>query len=180
MALFGSARDASFVRRINRELIQSIIDTEVELYKISAEYTKTNLYGESKNKVYYNPVVVASLISRDTHESIDTNQVLDFTRSATFGFIRDDLKDLGLYLEEGDVVLWDGEYYELKNVYDDQLWMGRNPDTLLGNVRNQINEHGFNISVIAVGHVIRANNLNLVSTRTNTTNTKRKDIYNNF
>ena len=32
MALFGSARDASLVRSVNRELINNFIDTEVALY----------------------------------------------------------------------------------------------------------------------------------------------------
>lgn len=180
MALYGSGRDASFLRGINRELVKKHVDTEVEIYKIAPEYTTENIYNESKRKVYYDPVVVPALIDRGVHESINNSDILDFARSATFSFVRDDLKDLNLYVEEGDVILWDNEYYELKNVYDDQLWLGKNPDTLLGTIRDQISEFGYSVSVIAIGHTIRENNLNLVDTRTNTTNNKRKSIYNNL
>ena len=39
MALFGSARDASLVRSINRELINEFIDTEIGFYKLSLNDT---------------------------------------------------------------------------------------------------------------------------------------------
>ena len=35
MALFGSSRDASLIKSINRELINRFIDTEVAFYKLS-------------------------------------------------------------------------------------------------------------------------------------------------
>lgn len=180
MALYGSGRDASFLRSVNKELVSNHVDTEVEIYKIAPEYTHENIYNESKRKVYYDPIVVPALIDRQDHESVNNADILDFKRSATFSFLRDDLKDLSLVVEEGDVILWDNEYYELKNVFDDQLWLGRNPDTLLGYVRDQISEFGYSVSVVAVGHTIRENNLNLVDSRTNTTNKKRQNIYNNL
>lgn len=180
MALYGSGRDASFLRRVNRELVNEHIDTEVQVYKIAPEYTKQNIYGESKHKIYYDPVVVSAIIDREVHQVLANSEMLDFSRNASFAFIRDDLKDLNLFIEEGDVILWDNEYYELKNVYDDQLWAGRNPDTLLGFVREQIPEFGYSVSVVAIGHTIRENNLNLVSTRTNTTNQRRQSLYDNL
>ena len=56
MALFGSARDASLIRHINNELIVNLIDIEIELYKLVLEDTRENLYGESDQKKYYNPI----------------------------------------------------------------------------------------------------------------------------
>ena len=53
MALFGSGRDANLIRSVNRELINKYIDTEVGFYKLNIEATKTNLYDESDDKVYY-------------------------------------------------------------------------------------------------------------------------------
>ena len=43
MALFGSARDASLLRSVNRELINRYIDTEVGLYKLDLQSTPSNL-----------------------------------------------------------------------------------------------------------------------------------------
>ena len=47
MALFGSARDASLVRTVNRELINNLIDTEIAFYKLSLQDTQANMYDEA-------------------------------------------------------------------------------------------------------------------------------------
>ena len=62
MPLFHGQRDAGLVHRFNMELIADIIDTEVAVYKLSIEDTKTNLYNESDKKVYYSPIKVPALI----------------------------------------------------------------------------------------------------------------------
>ena len=74
MALFGSARDANLIRSVNRELINKYIDTEVGFYKLNLESTKTNLYDESDNKVYYGVMKINSIILRETR----TQQADDF------------------------------------------------------------------------------------------------------
>ena len=56
MAVFGSERDASLIKRLNRELINEIIDIEIAFYKLSLDDTEANMYDESDNKVYYSPV----------------------------------------------------------------------------------------------------------------------------
>ena len=56
MALFGSARDASLIRSLNRELINDFVDTEVALFKLSLEDSRANMYDESDNKIYFNSV----------------------------------------------------------------------------------------------------------------------------
>ena len=50
MALFGGIRDARFLAAINSELINAIIDTEIEFFKLIVESSKSNLYGESNKK----------------------------------------------------------------------------------------------------------------------------------
>ena len=62
MALFGSARDASLVRSINRELIYDFIDTEIAFYKLSLDDTAANMYDEADNKVYYAPMRFNALL----------------------------------------------------------------------------------------------------------------------
>ena len=63
-ALFGGQRDMALFRKLNKELITDIIDTEVYYYKVIIEDTNANLYGEGKNKVYYNPVKIPTLVDR--------------------------------------------------------------------------------------------------------------------
>jgi hypothetical protein len=69
MSLFGTARDASLVRHINRELINNIIEQQVGYYKIDLAKTTSNMYGESNGqKIYYDPVLVNCLIERSAQE----------------------------------------------------------------------------------------------------------------
>lgn len=62
MALYGSQRDVSLLRHINRELIGDIISQECAYYKFKLEETKTNLYGEAAGAKYYYPPVFTPTI----------------------------------------------------------------------------------------------------------------------
>ena len=53
MALFGTMRDAKFLASINREIINAVVDTEIEFYKLILDTTESNIYGESDSKSYY-------------------------------------------------------------------------------------------------------------------------------
>jgi len=165
MPLFGGSRDVSLVRRLNRELINSIIDTEVVIYKIATQHTKVNIYGESTKKIFYNPMRVNSLITRQDKE-FDGDDYNTFTREIRFSFLRDDLKDKSLVILEGDVVKWDTEYYELTYVSINQLWTGRNPDTLLATTEDGEDEFGYNVSVVATGFKTTPDRLGIENIRT--------------
>ena len=116
MALFGSARDASLLRSVNRELINRYIDTEVGLYKLDLQSTPSNLYNEAKNKVYYEKIKMNCIIQKDERSTVADEYGLDYTRTATFSFLRDDLKDKNIVVEQGDVLEYDGEFYEIDSV----------------------------------------------------------------
>ena len=65
MSLFGTSRDASLIRHINRELINNIIEQQVGYYKIDLAKTTSNIYGESNGqKIFFNPVLINCLIER--------------------------------------------------------------------------------------------------------------------
>jgi hypothetical protein len=160
MALFGGSRDVSLIRRLNRELINSIINTEVIVYKIATQYIKTNIYGESAKKVFFNPMRINSLITREGKD-FDGDDYTTFIREISFSFLRDDLKDLNLVIQEGDIIKWDAEYYELNLVSSNQLWMGRNPDTLLATVEDGQDRFGYNVSVVAKGMKTTADRLGI-------------------
>ena len=74
MALFGSARDASLVRSINRELINEFIDTEIGFYKLSLNDTAANMYDEADNKVYFSPMRMNCLVLKEDKSYI----IIDF------------------------------------------------------------------------------------------------------
>ncbi len=89
MALFGGERDASLFRKINKELITDVIDTEIYYYKLILDDSKRNLYGEGKDKVFYNPVKIPTLVDR-THATKTFDEFgSSSTRNVNFYFIRD-------------------------------------------------------------------------------------------
>ena len=70
MALFGTQRDAKFLASINAELLNSIIDTEIEFYKLVVEQSNTNIYGESVSKTYFDSILIPALITKETKKKI--------------------------------------------------------------------------------------------------------------
>jgi hypothetical protein len=165
MALFGSARDASLVRTVNRELINNLIDTEIGFYKLSLEDTQANMYDEADNKIYYSPMRINCLVQKDEKTTIGEDSGFDMTRTGVFAFLRDDLKDKNIIIEEGDCLEWDNEFYEIDTVGSSQYFSGRNPDTDLGFTLGDRDEFGLSIAVLCQAHVTRRNRLNIQEVR---------------
>jgi|GEM_PF-738158 len=161
MALFGGKRDADLFTKINRELINKILNTEVVVYQLSTEHTRPNIYGESTRKVFFNPMRMNCLISRSSKEAAGEDGYADYTHTATFAFLRADLVEKNLVLNIGDIVKWDNEYYELNLVFSNQLWTGRNPDSHLETIEDKGREFGWNVSVKAEGYKTTPDRLNL-------------------
>ena len=84
MPLFGGARDISLLRTFNRELINDIIQQEVGFYKFVLPDSNVNVYGESENKVYYEPMLVSCLIEREDQTWNETDFGPDSTQQMTF------------------------------------------------------------------------------------------------
>ena len=165
MALFGSARDASLVRSVNRELINNFIDTEVALYKLSLEDTRANMYDESDSKVYYSPLRINCIIEKSEKSYQADDAGYDSTREGFFNFLRDDLKDNNIIIEEGDVIEYDNEYYEVDGVGSSQYFRGTNPSSDIGFVEGDREEFGLSVAVRVTAHVTRRNRLNIQQVR---------------
>jgi len=173
MALFGSARDISMFRHINRELLNEIIDTRCDIYKHSIFDSKENLYGEALRKVFLPGVRVAGLIDKDAKSYTSEEIGSDYTRNIKYSFLRDDLASLELgdtnnttlpnknaqaaniFLEVGDVIFWDNIYCEIDTIAQGQYLFGKNPDT-----DHDGGTHGASWSVIVETHEMRRSKIN--------------------
>ena len=165
MALFGSARDASLVRSVNRELINTYIDTEVAFYKLNLDATNSNMYGESDRKVYYGKMKMPCLVLKESKAAQADEYGLDYTRTGEFGFLRDDMKAKNIVIEQGDVLEWDGEFYEIDSVSASQYFAGRNPSRDLGFTTGERDEFGLSVAIICEAHVTRRSRLNIQEVR---------------
>ena len=125
MARFTLDRDIRFFEGISRELVDAVITTAVVLYKLVIENSKTNLYGESLSKTYYQGVECNAMIERQETLSTYEGFGADTSQNVQFRFNRFSLKDKGFYPEVGDIIFHNNGYFEIDNVTEDQLIGGR-------------------------------------------------------
>ena len=125
MARFTLARDIKFFEGISRELVDAVIETAVVLYKLIIEDSKTNLYGESLNKTYYQGVQTTAVIEREPTASEYEGFGADSGQNVEFRFDRWMLEEKGIYPEVGDIIKWNEGYFEIDNTNEIQLVGGQ-------------------------------------------------------
>ncbi len=160
MALFGGNRDAKFLASINKELLNSIVDTEIEFFKLVIEQSNSNIYGESESKSYYDSILIPCLITKENKTANMDDYGHTYKRTAQFGISRDVLETSGFYPEVGDIAFWDNEFYELDNVDANQYLAGKNPETWQNG-----DSHGFSVSIVCDAHATRQTPQNIRNIR---------------
>ena len=162
MALFGKNRDVNLFHTINSELIKDIIQTEVAYYKFALEQTTSNVYGESMGKVYYEPMKIACLINRDDQAWSSDAFGSDVNQTAKFTFLKQELRDINLVHEVGDLLLFRNNFYEADSKVENQLILGRDPDYAIS---TETINFGDSFSVVINTHLSRVEKLNLIPLR---------------
>jgi hypothetical protein len=125
MARFALSRDIRFFESIARELVDVVVETSVVLYKLIIEDSKTNLYGESLNKTYYQGLECTAMIERESSTTDYEGFGADKNQLVEFRFNRFTLEDKGFYPEVGDIIFHNNGYFEIDNVREDQLIGGQ-------------------------------------------------------
>ena len=159
MALFGGQRDMALFSKLNKELINDIIDTEIYYYQVALTDTKSNLYGEGKDKVFNQPIKIPCLIERGQSTQISDDFGQSYSREVQFRFLRDTLVDKNIIPEVGDIIQWNNEYHLIDAQYSYQYVAGKNPQTWDGG-----DSQGLNVSIICDAHVTRQTSIKLVDT----------------
>ena len=168
MALFGSSRDVSFVRRLNRELMGNIISQQCAFYKYRLKETVINMYGEaSGGKFFEEPVLLNALITVGDNISPTSDLGVNFDWPVTFAFLRDDLVNANVHPEVGDVILYQESYWEVDNTNITQFFAGKDPEYPYE--PNPLNpglaEFGYNVSVTCECHYVPTDRVNITRTR---------------
>lgn len=147
---FFSTRDLKVINSFNSELLGDIIQTEIILYKMAADQTKTNIYGESDpqtGKMFYPGVEVTCLIDRaDINTSYDEFGS-DRNQDVVFKFRENMLKLVNIYPEVGDIIKFNERFHEIDNVVQEQF---------LGGIEDKSH------SIIVNTHYSRLSKLNFV------------------
>jgi len=188
MAMFTRQRDWSLMRNLNRELMGNIITQQCAFYQYQLEETKVNIYGEAAEEKYYEaPMLLNVLIDRQDQNFPESDLGVDFTGARTFRFLRDDLKGVEvngyknnsgtrkigeIVPEVGDIIWYEKGYYEIYNLINNQLFVGKDPDypnkddngyNAMGNY--DLENFGYDVSIIAEAHYVPADRVGISEER---------------
>ena len=162
MALFGGKRDISLFKNISKELINDIIQTEIAYYKFALEQTNINVYGEAPGKNYYEPLKIASLINRQDQAWSSDDFGPDVNQVINFRFLKQELRDINLVPQVGDLILFLNNFYEVDSRTENQLILGKDPDYALA---METTNFGDSFSIIVNTHISRIEKVNLIPFR---------------
>lgn len=147
MPRFVSDRDFNLMQHFNRELLNTVVDVDIILYKIILDNTSINIYGESTNKTRYTGIELKSLVKfKKTVSDTTAGFGVDVDQGVEFRFVRKLLEEVQVYPEIGDIISYDDSYYEIDNVNDTQYVAGQPYNS---------------ISILCEAHLTRISGINI-------------------
>lgn len=161
MSLFGSRKDFGLITKMNRELLQDIIEQEVAFYKLALNETESNIYGESLEKTFFTPLIMQCIITRGDQVYTSDDFGPDISRELTFAFLRDDFVDLSMVPEAGDIIMLSESYYEIDAVVENEFFFGKDPAYNYA----RSDKYGKSISLRCATHLTRIDKLNIAQFR---------------
>ena len=173
MPKFFNANDLRFIKSISEEVVDYVVEQVVTLFKVSVGESKTNLYGESLGKVWHAPTPLMAIVDREDlgvqYEGFGSDRI----QQAQFRFMRNRLRTETLpklrdingtlipveaiqnsqygYPEIGDVILFDGSYYEIDNIREQKL-VGGQPE-IYDKETGEFEDS--NLQIVAFTHLVR-------------------------
>jgi len=113
---------------IATEVVHNVVTQQIGYYKVVLPITTPNVYGEALVKQYVGPVLLNCLIDRGDFTVDSSDFGPDTRRDAEFRFLKDDLITANVVPEIGDIIMYYQLYYEIDNVNENQLIVGKDPD----------------------------------------------------
>lgn len=144
---YFTRRDVRMMNSVNGELMTDIIEQIVQIFKVNANETSANLYGESMEKLYYAPVETSCYVESDQRSTLYEGFGPDVKKGTLFRFHQKLCEIKEIYPEVGDIIVWENAFFEVTNVVENQF-LGGQPEK--------------NYSLICNAHMTRKSKLNLV------------------
>ncbi len=125
---YFSPRDMRLMHSLNAELMGSVAEVLVDVFKISVQDTITNIYGETSvetGKIYLPAIRISTLVDRPEMEALAEDFGPDRNQSHIFKFREKMCVQLNFLPQIGDIVHWNDRYWEIDNVVREQLLGGQ-------------------------------------------------------
>jgi hypothetical protein len=120
MAKFISDRDVNFFKGIAREVVDAVVQNAIVLYKVNLAETRVNLYGEAMNKTWHTGVQLYALISKEPESARYEGFGPETDQNIEFRLDRWMCEEKNTYPEIGDVIYFNGAYFEIDNTTEIQ------------------------------------------------------------
>jgi len=124
---YFSERDISFINGINDELLGDIIQVQIVFFKMCADATKINMYGESDPKAgkqYYPGIDLVCLAERADIDTTTDDFGPERSQNSVFKFMEKDLQALNFFPQTGDLIHFNDRYYECDNIVQEEFLGG--------------------------------------------------------
>jgi len=121
MPRFIQSRDYNFFQNISRELVDDVVQTQVYLFKFIPYESKTNLYGESLDKSYYQGISLFCMVEYGDESQQYDGFGQDTVQEVIFKFNQDTCIKKDVMPEIGDIIQFAEGYYEITNTNQTQL-----------------------------------------------------------
>jgi hypothetical protein len=126
---------------------------KVGYYKINLELTKTNIYGESLEKWYYQPFTLSCTIVRNEFTYPDDEFGTNVAHSIVATIYRDTFASFNVLPEVGDIIIDQERYYEVNSINQNLLTL---PGASIGAAATTV------IQYVLSGNLARTTKLNLI------------------
>jgi hypothetical protein len=146
------------ISNITQQIVYS--NMSVGYWKIDLERTRTNIYGESTEKWYWEPVIVPCTINRGEITVVESDFGIDSKQTITLTVPITTFQNLGFSPEVGDIVGDADKYYEVDNVSEEFFTIAGT-----GTTNNTSTTPGQYVTIQISAHLTRISKLNLLPFR---------------
>lgn len=143
---YFTRRDVRLMNSLNGELLLDIVEQKIIVYKICAEETQANLYGESIDKVYHPGVEISCLVESDPQSTLYEGFGPDVKKGTLFRFHQKLCEIKEIYPQISDIIEWENAFFEISNIVENQF-LGGQPEK--------------NYSLVCNAHMTRKSKLNI-------------------
>ena len=117
-SLFVTELENIFLGSISEEIAVSVLRAFVLYYRIDEEKSVINIYGETEKIVFNNPIKIYCFVEEEEPTVTGDKYGLDQTKNITAYIHKRRLEELGVMVQMGDFIGYNGNMYLITSAVD--------------------------------------------------------------